>query len=71
MSLLYREDNFYYGANGQFQMRRNSTAPLDYKACLNSDEPLGIKGAREGPARLAYNPYFDEMLDFAKPITAL
>ena len=39
MSLLYREDNFFYGANGEFKMCRNSTDPLDYEACLNSDEP--------------------------------
>ncbi|MEZ8688362.1 alpha/beta hydrolase [Vibrio splendidus] len=75
MSLLYREDNFYYGANGEFQMCHNSIDPLDYEACLNSDVPWysawGYKEEGKIHARLTYNPYFDEMLDYAKSITAL
>lgn len=70
MSLLYREDNFYYGSNGEYKMCRNSTEAEQYKACLNSDEiwysAWGYKEAGKTHARLTYNPHFNLMLDYAK-----
>jgi len=73
MSLLFRESNSYYGANGQYRMCRNNNDPLDYQTCMNSDETWysawGYKEAGKIYARLTYNPYFDAMLDHAKSIT--
>jgi esterase/lipase len=73
MSLLYREDNFYYGVNGEHKICRNSIDSLDYQACLASDEPWysawGYKESGKVHARLTYNPYFDQMIDSALSIT--
>ena len=73
MSLLYREDNFYYGSNGEYKMCRNSTDLEAYDACLNSNDTWysawGYKEAGKSYARLTYNPHFELMLNYAKSIT--
>jgi esterase/lipase len=73
MSLLYREDNFYYGVNGEHKICRNSIEGSDYEACLNGEElwysAWGHQETGKVHARLTYNPYFEQMIDSAMSIT--
>lgn len=73
MSLLYREQNPYYGINGQYRMCRNSTAEIDYETCVNTKHTWysawGYKEEGKVFARLTYNPYFNEMLNYARAIS--